>query len=98
MSALQALLSSLNADSGDGDIISAIRSVQGMPEPDSGIVARRADGGADAAVDPAGYFCRFTVAGLLRGSHKDRAEFYRTLYGIGALAPNEIRAYEDLSL
>ena len=45
----------------------------------------------------AGYFCRFTVAGLLRGSHKDRAEFYRTLYGIGALNPNEIRAYEDLN-
>ena len=44
-----------------------------------------------------GYFCRFTVAGLLRGSHKDRAEFYRTLYGIGALAPNEIRSYEDLN-
>lgn len=45
----------------------------------------------------AGYFCKFSVAGLLRGSHKDRAEFYRTLYGIGALAPNEIRAYEDLN-
>ena len=44
-----------------------------------------------------GYFCKFSVAGLLRGSHKDRAEFYRTLYGIGALAPNEIRAYEDLN-
>ncbi|MBP9714807.1 MAG: phage portal protein, partial [Sterolibacterium sp.] len=44
-----------------------------------------------------GYFCKFSVAGLLRGSHKDRSEFYRTLYGIGALAPNEIRAYEDLN-
>ena len=44
-----------------------------------------------------GYFCRFTVAGLLRGSHKDRAEFYRTLYGIGALNPNEIRSYEELN-
>ena len=44
-----------------------------------------------------GYFCRFTVAGLLRGSHKDRSEFYRTLYGIGALNPNEIRSYEDLN-
>lgn len=44
-----------------------------------------------------GYFCLFTVAGLLRGSHKDRAEFYRTLYGIGALSPNEIRSYEDLN-
>lgn len=45
----------------------------------------------------AGYFCKFSVAGLLRGSHKDRAEFYRTLYGIGAFSPNEIRAYEDLN-
>lgn len=44
-----------------------------------------------------GYFCKFSVAGLLRGSHKDRAEFYRTLYGIGAFSPNEIRAYEDLN-
>ena len=44
-----------------------------------------------------GYFCRFTVAGLLRGSHKDRSEFYRTMYGIGALNPNEIRSYEDLN-
>ena len=45
----------------------------------------------------AGYYCKFSVAGLLRGSHKDRAEFYRTLYGIGGLNPNEIRAYEDLN-
>lgn len=50
-----------------------------------------------AAERAQGYFCRFTVAGLLRGSHKDRSEFYRTLYGIGALNPNEIRSYEDLN-
>lgn len=42
-SALQALLSSLSANSGDAEIISAIRCVQGMPEPDAGIVARLAE-------------------------------------------------------
>lgn len=42
-SALPALLSSLSANSGDGDIISAIRGVQVMPEPDAGIVARLAE-------------------------------------------------------
>lgn len=45
----------------------------------------------------AGYYCRHTVAGLLRGAHKDRAEFYRTLHGVGALNPNEIRGYEELN-
>lgn len=42
-SALQALLYSLSADSCDGDIISAIRGMQGMPEPDADIVARLAE-------------------------------------------------------
>lgn len=44
-----------------------------------------------------GYFFRFNMAGLMRGSHRDRAEFYRTLHGIGALSANEIRALEDLN-
>jgi HK97 family phage portal protein len=45
----------------------------------------------------AGYGCKFVVQGLLRGSHKDRAEYYRTMYGIGAMNPNEIRALDDLN-
>ncbi len=44
-----------------------------------------------------GYFFRFNMAGLLRGAHRDRAEFYRTLYGIRALNPNEIRDLEELN-
>lgn len=43
----------------------------------------------------AGYFCRFNMAGLLRGAHRDRAEFYRILYGIRAINPNEIRDMEE---
>ena len=43
----------------------------------------------------AGYFTRFSVTGLLRGSHRDRAEFYRILHGIGALSANEIRDLEE---
>lgn len=44
-----------------------------------------------------GYYSKFISAGLMRGAHKDRAEFYRAMYGIGALNPNEIRALEDMN-
>src|SRR3546814_1587097 len=39
---------------------------------------------------------RFQANGLLRGSHRDRAEFYRVLWSIGALSNDEIRALEDM--
>lgn len=39
---------------------------------------------------------RFQTNGLLRGSHRDRAEFYRVMWSIGALSDDEIRAFEDL--
>jgi len=42
-SAIQALLSSLRADSSEDDIVAVIRGVQGMPEPDADIVARLAE-------------------------------------------------------
>lgn len=42
-----------------------------------------------------GLYTKFSVAGLLRGSTKDRADFYTKLYGIGVLNPNDIRALED---
>lgn len=45
----------------------------------------------------AGHFFRFSMTGLLRGSHRDRAEFYRVMHGLGALNPNEIRAFEELN-
>lgn len=44
-----------------------------------------------------GLFFRFNMAGLLRGSHRDRAEFYRVMHALGALNPNEIRALEELN-
>lgn len=44
-----------------------------------------------------GYYTKFIVSGLLRGSHKDRAEFYTKLFNVGALNPNEIRAMEEMN-
>ena len=45
----------------------------------------------------AGYYVKFNLAGLLRGTAKDRAEFYH--YGItdGWLDRNEVRALEDMN-
>lgn len=42
------------------------------------------------------YRMRFITAGLLRGAMKDRAEFYRVLFNMGALNDDEIRAFEDM--
>ena len=39
---------------------------------------------------------KFTVNALLRGTPKDRAEYYRTMLNIGALSIDEIRQYEEL--
>lgn len=43
-----------------------------------------------------GYYFKHNINGLLRGSMKDRSEFYKSLYNIGAISPNEVRAWEDL--
>ena len=45
----------------------------------------------------AGYYVKFNLAGLLRGTAKDRAEFYH--YGItdGWIDRNEVRALEDMN-
>ena len=45
----------------------------------------------------AGYYVRFNLAGLLRGTPKERGEFYH--YGItdGWLDRNEVRVMEDLN-
>lgn len=42
-----------------------------------------------------GYYAKFVVQGLMRGAAKDRMEYYKGMYGIGALNPNEIRELED---
>ena len=41
------------------------------------------------------YF-RHNVDGLLRGSSKDRAEYYRLMWNIGAFSQNDIRAKENM--
>jgi len=41
------------------------------------------------------YF-KHVVEGLLRGDAKSRGEFYRAMFGIGAMSQNEIRSKEDL--
>lgn len=47
-----------------------------------------------------GYFVRFDVKGLLRGAHKDRAEYFSKALGSGGspawMTQNEVRADEDL--
>lgn len=43
-----------------------------------------------------GLYFKHIFEGLLRGNAKDRAEFYRTMFGIGAMSINEIREKEDL--
>jgi len=44
-----------------------------------------------------GYFVEFLVDGLLRGDSKARGEYYRTLFNIGALSPNDIRNIENMN-
>jgi HK97 family phage portal protein len=41
------------------------------------------------------YF-RHNVDGLLRGNAKDRAEYYRIMFNIGAMSSNDIRAKEEM--
>lgn len=47
-----------------------------------------------------GYFARFDIKGLLRGAHKDRADYYSKALGGGGvrgwMTQNEVRAEEDL--
>lgn len=40
-------------------------------------------------------YTRHNVDGLLRGSAKDRAEYYRTMFGIGAMSINDVRDKEN---
>lgn len=43
----------------------------------------------------AGYYVKFNLAGLLRGTAKERAEFYHYAITDGWLSRNEVRALED---
>lgn len=48
-----------------------------------------------------GYFIKFNAAGLLRGSHKDRSEYYAKALGAGGtkgwMTQNDVRELEDLN-
>ena len=48
-----------------------------------------------------GYFTKFNASGLLRGSHKDRSEFYAKALGAGGspawMTPDEVRGLEELN-
>lgn len=41
------------------------------------------------------YFFKFNVLGLLRGDSKARAEFYTSMFQLGAFSPNDILELED---
>ncbi len=40
---------------------------------------------------------KFNANALLRADAKSKAEYFKTMWGIGALSPNEIRSAEDLN-
>ncbi len=42
-------------------------------------------------------FAHLEVKGLLRGDMKSRMEFYKALFFMGSITPNEIRALEDMN-
>ena len=42
-----------------------------------------------------GYYAKFTVQALLRGTAKDRAEFLSLMVRMSAMSPNEVRALEE---
>ena len=50
-----------------------------------------------AAERKAGYYVKFNLAGLLRGTAKDRAEFYNKAINDGWMDRNEVRVLEDLN-
>ena len=43
------------------------------------------------------FFFKYTIEGLLRGDTKTRSDFYKDLFNIGVLSPNDIRQLENLN-
>lgn len=62
-------------------------------------IAKHIEHGFEAAfgLEDSGVEMRFKVNGLLRGSPKDRAEFYNQLGNAGAMNPDEMRELEDMA-
>jgi HK97 family phage portal protein len=48
-------------------------------------------------VDEPAYFAEHAVQGLLRGDQAARASFYKDLFGVGAISPNDIRELENMN-
>lgn len=44
-----------------------------------------------------GYYPKFKVNALMRGTFKDRADYYTKLYAVAGINPNEIRDLEDMN-
>jgi HK97 family phage portal protein len=47
------------------------------------------------ADDRGKYFCEFNLNGLLRGDSKARSDYYRAMFSIGSMSPNQIRKLEN---
>lgn len=47
--------------------------------------------------DDGEFYCEFALEGLLRGDSQSRAAYYQTMFGMGALSPNDIRALENMT-
>jgi HK97 family phage portal protein len=45
-----------------------------------------------------GYYFKGSIESLLRGDSKSRAEYYKELFYLGAISPNEIRELEDMNV
>tara|TARA_R100000687_G_scaffold83697_1_gene89096 strand:+ start:16399 stop:17700 length:1302 start_codon:yes stop_codon:yes gene_type:complete len=43
------------------------------------------------------HFAKYLVNALLRGDVKSRGTFYKEMFGIGAMSPNDVRELEDLN-
>lgn len=48
----------------------------------------------DAELDE-GYYAKFIVQALLRGTAKERAEYFKAMVGMSSMRPNEVRALEE---
>lgn len=52
---------------------------------------------ADSSIFPfSSWYGEFVLEGLMRGAHKDRAEFYKIMSDVKAMTVNEIRARENM--
>lgn len=48
-------------------------------------------------IRPQALYARYSVEGLLRGDSAARGAFYKTLWGLGVLSTNDIRALEEMA-